>query len=217
MRFCDQLVSFFDRYGVLNSDGVRELSHATLDACTLAPRDRLFFFFLETCRGDVSYAVVSWITPTKRTSPVSTAKSLLDIGSQHLHCGCVGHTAECLLAGHIAVSSACAVVCSVHSCRNTSLVLRSRWATRNCSLCKPATAATLADGGPTWRTRATCAFLSGGLHLTSSRQTTLVVYACVLKQDGTCVTLEVSRSARFTIKGRVPILGRPSLLRPCCS
>ena len=166
------------------------------------------WFCVETCRGDVSCAVVSWITPTKRTSPVSTAMSLLDIVSQNLHCEGARHTAESLLAGHIAISSACAVFCSVNSCRNT--VLHSRWATRNSSLCKPATAATLVDGGPTWGTRGTCAFLSEGLHLTTSRLTTFVDYARLLKQDGTCVTLEVSKTARFTI------LSRPSLLRPCC-
>ena len=38
----------------------------------------------------------------------------------------------------------------------------------------------------------------------------------MLKRDGTCVTLEVSKTAWFTIKGRAPILSRPSLLRPCC-
>ena len=195
MHFCDQHVSFLDRYSVLNFDGVRELSHTAVDACNLAPRDRLFF--LETRRGDVSYAVVSWITPTKRTSSVSTAKSLLDIGSQNLHCERARHTAASLLAGHIAIFSACAVVCSVHSCRNTSLVLHSRWATRNSSS-KPATAATLVDDGPAWGTRGTCALLSGGLHLTTSRLTTFVVYARLLKQDRTCVTLEVSKTARFT-------------------
>ena len=42
MHFCDQHVSFLDRYSVFNSDGVRELSHAGVDTCNLAPRDRLF-------------------------------------------------------------------------------------------------------------------------------------------------------------------------------
>ena len=41
MRFSDQHVSFLDRYSVLNSDDVRELSRAGVDACNLAPRDRL--------------------------------------------------------------------------------------------------------------------------------------------------------------------------------
>ena len=58
MHFCDHHVSFLERYCVLNSDDARELSHAAVDACNLAPRDRLFFF-LETCRGDVSHAVVT--------------------------------------------------------------------------------------------------------------------------------------------------------------
>ena len=142
--------------------------------------------------------------------------SLLDIGSQNLHCEGARHTAERLLAGHIAISSVCVVFCSVHSCRKTSLVLHSRWATRNSSLCKPATAATLVDGGPTCRTPETSALLSEGLHLTTSRLATFV-YACMLKQDGTWVTLEESKTARFTIKGRAPIFSRPSLLRPCCS
>ena len=123
-----------------------------------------------------------WITDTKRTSSVSKAKSLLDIFSGNLQCEGARHTAESLLAGHISMSSACAVVCSVHSCRNTSLVLHSRWAARNSS-CKPSTAATLVDDGPTWGTRGTCALLSEGLHLTTSRLTTFVVYACMLKRD----------------------------------
>ena len=89
-------------------------------------------------------------------------------------------------------------------------------ATRNSSLCKPATRATLVDGGPTCRTRGTSALLSEGLHLTTSRLATFV-YACMLKQDSTWVTLEVSKTARFTIKGRAPIFSRPSLLLPCCS
>ena len=46
MHFCDHHVSFLERYCVLNSDGVRELSHAGVDACNLAPRDRLFFWRL---------------------------------------------------------------------------------------------------------------------------------------------------------------------------
>ena len=41
VHFCDHHVSFLERYCVLNSDDVRELSRAGVDACNLAPRDRL--------------------------------------------------------------------------------------------------------------------------------------------------------------------------------
>ena len=36
--------------------------------------------------------------------------------------------------------------------------------------------------------------MSEGLHLTTSRLATFVVYARILKQDGTCVSLEVSKT-----------------------
>ena len=133
MHFCDHHVSFLERYCVLNSDGVRELSHAGVNACNLAPRVRLVFFWR---RADVMFRTQSYpgLHPQSERAPSQRPSRCWTLGLRNCTVkvldtprkGCWQDTLQFLR------SVRCSVPCTLGETRAWSCIRAGRRATLLC-------------------------------------------------------------------------------------